>query len=101
VLSPSTICLSDEFSHSLGRHAVPFDHRDVAALAGASIALDVYVWLAQRLYRVPLGNPQFIPWKTDYDQLGKGFARVRDFRRRFLQTLAISAISPSPAPCGL
>lgn len=88
VLWPSTVRLSDEFFQSLGRHAVPLDHRAVAALAGSSMALDVYVWLAQRLHRVPPGRPQFIPWAAAYDQFGQGFARVRDFRRRFLQTLA-------------
>jgi hypothetical protein len=88
VLWPSTVRLSDEFYQSLGRHAVPLDHRAVAALAGSSMALDVYVWLAQRLHRVAPGKPQFIPWTAAYDQFGQGFARVRDFRRRFLQTLA-------------
>jgi hypothetical protein len=88
VLWPSTVRLSDEFFQSLGRHAVPLDHRAVAALAGSSMALDVYVWLAQRLYRVPTGKPQFIPWSAVYDQFGQGFGRVRDFRCRFLQTLA-------------
>jgi hypothetical protein len=88
VLWPSTVRLSDEFFESLGRHAVPLDHRAVAALSGSSMALDVYVWLAQRLHRVPHGKPQFIPWSAAYDQFGQGFGRVRDFRRRFLQTLA-------------
>jgi Plasmid encoded RepA protein len=88
VLWPSTVRLSDEFFQSLGRHAVPLDHRAVAALAGSSMALDVYVWLAQRLHRVPSGKPQLIPWTAVYDQFGQGFARIRDFRRRFLQTLA-------------
>jgi hypothetical protein len=88
VLWPSTVRLSEEFFQSLGRHAVPLDHRAVAALAGSSMALDVYVWLAQRLHRIPSGKTQFIPWSAAYDQFGQGFARVRDFRRRFLQTLA-------------
>src|SRR5262245_54697980 len=88
VLWPSTVRLSDEFFQSLGRHAVPLDHRAVAALAGSSMALDVYVWLAQRLHRVPPGKPQFIAWPSAYEQFGQGFARLRDFRRQFLQTLA-------------
>ncbi len=52
-LWPSTVRLSEEYFQSLGRHAVPLDHRAVAALSGSSMALDVYVWLAQRLHRVP------------------------------------------------
>src|SRR6266852_4873556 len=87
VLWPSTVRLSEEYFQSLGQHAVPLDHRAVAALASSSMALDIYVWLAQRLHRVPTAKPQFVAWNSLYEQFGQGFARVRDFRRRFLQTL--------------
>jgi hypothetical protein len=87
VLWPSTVRLSEEYFQSLGQHAVPLDARAVAALASSSMALDVYVWLAQRLYRVPAGKPQFVDWNSLHEQFGQGFARVRDFRRKFLQTL--------------
>ncbi len=87
VLWPSTVRLSEEYFQSLGRHAVPLDHRAVAALASSAMALDMDVWLAQRLHRVPPGKPQFIAWGTLHEQFGQGFARVRDFRRRFLRTL--------------
>jgi hypothetical protein len=88
VLWPSTVRLSEEYYQSLGRHAVPLDHRAVAALSSSSMALDVYVWLAQRLHRIPTGKPQMITWAALYEQFGQGFARVRDFRRRFLHTLS-------------
>jgi hypothetical protein len=87
VLWPSTVRLSQEYFQSLGQHAVPLDHRAIAGLASSSMALDVYVWLAQRLHRVPPGKPQFIAWDSLHEQFGQGFARIRDFRRRFLQTL--------------
>src|SRR6266852_688415 len=87
VLWPSTVRLSEEYFQSLGQHAVPLDHRAVAALASSAMALDVYVWLAQRLHRVPTGKPQFVAWDSLHQQFGQGFARIRDFRRRFLQTL--------------
>jgi len=87
VLWPSTVRLSEEYFKSLGQHAVPLDHRAVAALRSSSMALDIYAWLAQRLHRVPTGKPQFIAWDLMYEQFGQGFARIRDFRRRFLQTL--------------
>src|SRR6266545_4548513 len=96
VLWPSTVRLSQEYFQSLGRHAVPLDARAVAALASSSMALDVYVWLAQRLHRVPAGKPQFVDWNSLHEQFGQGFARVRDFRRRFLQTLhQVTAAYPS------
>jgi hypothetical protein len=87
VLWPSTVRLSEEYFQSLGQHAVPLDHRAVAVLASSSMALDVYVWLAQRLHRVAAGRPQFVAWDSLHEQFGQGFARVRDFRRQFLQTL--------------
>ena len=87
VLWPSTVRLSQEYFQSLGQHAVPLDHRAVAALASSSMALDVYVWLAQRLHRIAAGKPQFVPWSSLYEQFGQGFGRIRDFRRQFLHTL--------------
>ena len=87
VLWPSTVRLSHEYFQTLGKHAVPLDHRAVAALASSSMALDVYVWLAQRLHRVPTGKPQFVAWDSMHEQFGQGFGRIRDFRRKFLQTL--------------
>ena len=87
VLWPSTVRLSEEYYQSLGQHAVPLDHRAVAALASSSMSLDIYVWLAQRLHRVPSGRPQFVAWDSLHEQFGQGFTRVRDFRRKFLQAL--------------
>jgi hypothetical protein len=88
VLWSSTVRLSEEYFQTLGQHAVPLDHRAVAALSSSSMALDVYVWLAQRLHRVPAGKPQFVDWASLHEQFGQGFARIRDFRRKFLQTLS-------------
>ena len=62
VLWPSTVRLSEEYFQSLGRHAVPLDRRAVTALSSSSMALDTYVWLAQRLHRIPLQKPQFLTW---------------------------------------
>lgn len=96
VLWPSTVRLSDEFFQSLAKHAVPLDNRAIAALANSSLALDIYVWLAQRLHRVAPSRPQFIPWPALNDQFGQGFARLRDFRRQFLETLRqVRAVYPS------
>jgi hypothetical protein len=87
MLWPSTVRLSHEYFQSLGNHAVPLDHRAVAALASSAMALDVYAWLAQRLHRVPTGKPQFIGWANLHEQFGQGYNRIRDFRRQFLKTL--------------
>lgn len=94
-LWPSTVRLSAEYFASLSRHAVPLDRRAVGALAGSALALDVYTWLAQRLHRIPPGHPQFVGWANLHDQFGQGYARVRDFRKRFLDTLRqVHAVYP-------
>ena len=96
VLWPSTVRLSEEYFRTLGQHAVPLDHRAVAALASSSMALDAYVWLAQRLHRVSPNRPQFVGWANLYEQFGQGFGRVRDFRRSFLRTVR-QVVSAYPA----
>ena len=87
VLWPSTVRLSHEFFESLSRHAIPLDNRAVSAIANSPIALDAYVWLSQRLHRITPDRPQFIPWANVYEQFGQGYARIRDFRKKFLRTL--------------
>jgi hypothetical protein len=95
MLWPSTVRLSAEYFASLQRHAVPLYRRAVGALSGSALALDIYTWLAQRLHRVQPGKPSFIAWAVVYDQFGQGYARVRDFRRRFLTTLQqVKAVYP-------
>jgi Plasmid encoded RepA protein len=87
VLWPSTVRLSQEYFDTLVKHAVPLDERSVSALSHSPMALDVYVWLAQRLHRIDPGKPQFIAWKALYEQFGQGFARIRKFREKFLWVL--------------
>ncbi|OWK46454.1 replication protein RepA [Fimbriiglobus ruber] len=95
VLWPSTVRLSHEFFESLSRHAIPLDNRAVGAIANSPLALDIYVWLSQRLHRVTPGNPQFIPWTALYEQFGQGYNRIRDFRKKFLATLQqVRAVYP-------
>jgi hypothetical protein len=52
-LWPFTVRLSDPYFQSTGRHAVPLDHRAGAAPAGAPMALDANVALAQRMHSPP------------------------------------------------
>lgn len=87
VLWPSVVELSPRYFESLQKHAVPLDERAIGALANAPLALDVYCWLAQRLYRIVPGKPQRITWKALYEQFGQGYGRLRDFRQGFLGVL--------------
>jgi hypothetical protein len=87
VLWPSTIQLSLEYFNSLQEHAVPLNEADLAALAHSAMALDLYAWLAQRLHRVNPARPAFISWVALKQQFGPDYARIRDFKRFFHQTL--------------
>jgi len=87
ILWPSTLRLSLDYFESLTRFAVPLDERAIAALAHSALALDAYCWLAQRLHRIPLGKPQFVPWAAIFDQFGQGYKHIRFFRRDFLKFL--------------
>lgn len=91
----SEIELSHEYFQSLADHAIPLDQRALAALANNPMKLDVYAWLAQRLHRIPTGNPQFITWKAIKDQFGFGFNRMIDFKIHFREILqAVKLVYP-------
>jgi Plasmid encoded RepA protein len=83
VLWPSTVQLSADYFASLQQHAVPLDPRAVAVLAHSAMALDVYTWLAQRLHRVPRGQPQAVTWLALKAQFGPDYDRLRKFREKF------------------
>ncbi len=87
ILWPSTLKLSLDYYESLTRFAVPLDERAIAALAHSAIGLDIYCWLAQRLHRVPEGQPQLVPWTALHEQFGQGYSRIRKFREFFVGML--------------
>src|SRR3954453_23482772 len=80
VIWPQTLRLSLDYFESLTRFAVPLDERAIAALAHSAVALDIYCWLARGLHRLPIRQPQFVPWIAVYDQFGQGYREVRKFR---------------------
>ena len=87
VLWNSEIELTQEYFGSLMEHAIPLDERALAALSHNAMALDTYMWLAQRLHRVK--DIQFITWKAMKDQFGEGYARMADFKKQFRKVLTI------------
>jgi hypothetical protein len=89
VMWPGTIKLSDKFHHSLMEHAIPLDERVLASLANNAMALDIYVWLAQRLHRISATKPQMITWKALEDQFGGTYSNSRKFRQNFRERLQL------------
>ena len=96
ILWPETVDLSLDFYNTLKDHAIPLDHRAVAALAHSAMALDIYTWLAQRLWRIPHRSDALIPWSSLHEQFGQGYKQIRQFRKVFLETLK-NVLSQYPA----
>lgn len=84
-LWPSVVSFSPEFYESLRHHAVPLRKEAIGALKHSSRALDVYCWLAYRLWRVK--KPVFLRYKTLRAQFGTPTQDLRGFTRRFNQAL--------------
>lgn len=107
-----TVVLDEVFYESLIRHPLPVREAAIRALAGRSMAIDLYVWLAYRLHH--LTRPTRVPWPALYKQFGAGFAQARQFRAHARGSLALAlsaypeaqvrvdeeavTLMPSPAP---
>lgn len=97
VLWPTTVELSPEYFQTLVNHAVPLNQKAVAAMAHNAMALDIYAWLAQRLWRVPSNSEALVPWTNLHQQFGHGYTtRIRKFRQVFLQTLNKTVLPEYP-----
>jgi len=82
---PGVIELTESFYASLKGNCVPLDPRAIGALSHSSLALDIYLWLTQRLPR--LRRPTKLTWETLHGQLGHEYRLLKDFRRCFLISL--------------
>ena len=86
-LWPGVMELSQEFYDSLKDHAVPLDHRALGALKHSALALDIYCWLAHRLYRIRSHQGLFLSWSNLQEQFGQEYKDFRNFKQRFLIAL--------------
>lgn len=83
VLWPTFVELSLDYFQSLRDHAVPLNLEALGALKESALALDLYSWLAQRLWRVHPKEAAFITWAALKDQFGPDYARMDNFKRKF------------------
>lgn len=90
VLWSSVIQLTDDYFNSLMNHAIPLDERALTALSHNSMAMDIYVWLVQRLHRIDPGKPQFVSWQNLKEQFGNGYADMSKFKQVFRKTLHLA-----------
>ena len=82
------ITLDEAFYASLLEHPLPVREAAIRGLAHQSMAIDIYVWLAYRLWQ--LKKPKRIPWPAFYGQFGAGFSRLRAFRQHVREPLALA-----------
>ena len=67
---PSEIVLTEPFYQSLKEHAIPYDFRALRAIQNKPRALDIYLWMTQRLYRIPGNKPLLMRWTEIYEMFG-------------------------------
>ena len=87
-LWPGSVELSQEFFDSVREFAVPLDERAIAALRGSALALDTYLWLAHRLWRIRVPEA-YVPWQSLKAQFGQEYRAMRSFRQEFRATLEV------------
>jgi len=86
LLWPDAVELSPEFYESLRNNAVPLRHEAISALRHSSRALDIYSWLAHRLWQVK--KPTRIGWFALQEQFGNRNHRRKTFQRAFKAALS-------------
>lgn len=86
-LWPGVITLSNDYYESLLQHSFPVDGRALHAIGSSALAMDIYMWLASRLWRVG-DKPVMIHWPGLYHQFGQEFGELRDFKKKFRIYLA-------------
>ncbi len=86
-LWPTEIILNTDFYESLKEHAVPFEIEAAIPIKNNARALDIYLWLTQRLCRIDRDKPLFMTWQMLFDQFGGGQGELRSFKKPFEQGL--------------
>lgn len=89
---PGVLELSQEFYETLQNHAVPLNHRAIAAIKHSALALDIYTWLAHRLCRINKKNGVKLSWQNLKEQFGQEYTNIKDFKKEF-NTALIQVIS--------
>jgi hypothetical protein len=74
---------SPRFYESLKHHAVPLDLRAIQAIRHSARALDIYCWLASRLWRIPAGQKVKVRWTSLKWQFGQPDQSLKSFKKAF------------------
>lgn len=86
-LWPTEIELTADFYENLKEHAIPYDFRGLRHIQNNARAIDIYLWMTQRLYRVPRNKPLFLKWAHLYEMFGGGINNPKNFPFNFKKAL--------------
>jgi hypothetical protein len=81
----SSLVLSSVLFHSILDRSAPLSTNAIKQLRKSPMDLDVYAWLAHRLYH--LSKPSTVTWQQLSEQFGHGYAELRFFRRPFAASI--------------
>jgi hypothetical protein len=90
-LWPGHIRLTSKFFESLMEHGVPLDCAAIGRLQNSALALDVYSWLAHRLWRVREGGGIALSWAALKAQFGQEYRDIKNFKKEFAGALRKAA----------
>jgi hypothetical protein len=81
----SSLVLSSILYQSILERSAPLSTSAIRQLRKSPMDLDVYAWLAHRLFN--LNRPSTVTWAQLSGQFGHGYAQIRKFRHFFLDSL--------------
>lgn len=79
----SQVRFSPPFYESLKNHAVPLDLKAIQAIRHSARAIDIYCWLASRLWRIPEGKTVKVRWTSLKWQFGQPEQSLKSFKKAF------------------
>src|SRR3954452_15600808 len=82
------VLLDEDFYRALRDHPVPVSESALRAIGPRSLVIDIYIWLAYRLHA--LRRDAEVSWAALYSQFGSSATSLRDFRRYFIECLALA-----------
>jgi hypothetical protein len=90
---PTEIVLTDDFFQSLRDHAVPYDVRSLRSLQNNARAIDIFLWLTNRLCR--LKKPLLMKWPDLFELFGGGIdaRNARPFKQKFRSDLRAARLA--------
>jgi len=86
-LWPSEIVLTDKYYESLREHAIPYDFRGLKLIQNNARAQDIYLWMTQRLCRIPQNKPLLMTWPMLFESFGGNETLLKRFKPEFRKAL--------------